>query len=115
MVNEDIAIWVDSSDLLMDDVMIAILVQFLEHFAGLNSLNVVSLVGRFLRFLNAMGMKLYCYIIIIINHITVSFSTLIVLYILKKWLSECSRLINQYYLLTPLNGVSASTLQYWEH
>ncbi|CAG7911424.1 unnamed protein product, partial [Brassica rapa] len=50
MVNEDIAIWVDSSDLLMEDVMIAILVQFLEHFAGLNSLNVVSLVGRFLSF-----------------------------------------------------------------
>lgn len=51
MVNEDIAIWVDSSDLLMGDVMIAILGQFLEHFAELKSLNVVLLVGRFLRFL----------------------------------------------------------------
>ncbi|CAF1786493.1 hypothetical protein YC2023_120070 [Brassica napus] len=49
MVNEDIAIWVDSSDLLMGDVMIAILGQFLEHFAELKSLNVVLLVGRFLR------------------------------------------------------------------
>ncbi|CAF2349995.1 unnamed protein product [Brassica napus] len=48
MVNEDIAIWMDSSDLLMGDVMLAILVQFLEHFAGLTSLNVVLLVERFL-------------------------------------------------------------------
>ncbi|WZZ22544.1 hypothetical protein YC2023_123931 [Brassica napus] len=38
----------DSSDLLMGDVMLAILVQFLEHFAGLTSLNVVLLVERFL-------------------------------------------------------------------